>query len=49
MHECPYCGQACYCHGDIEDHENSLEAEACEHECDDEELDESIAWDPEEL
>ena len=19
MHECPECGQACYCHGDIDD------------------------------
>lgn len=21
MHSCPYCGQACYCSGDIEDHD----------------------------
>lgn len=34
MHSCPECGQACYCGGDIEDHENEDEAELCEHECD---------------
>lgn len=34
MHECPECGQACYCHGDIDDHENEHEADACVHECD---------------
>ncbi len=36
MHTCPDCGQACYCHGDIDDHENELEAERCEHDCEDE-------------
>ncbi len=29
MHTCPDCGQACYCNGDIDDHENELEAENC--------------------
>lgn len=33
MHECPNCGQSCYCHGDIEDHENELEADDCECDC----------------
>lgn len=33
MHTCPDCGQACYCHGDIEDHENEFEANNCVHEC----------------
>lgn len=33
MHECPSCGQACTCNGDIEDHENELEAEFCVHDC----------------
>jgi hypothetical protein len=33
MHFCPDCGQACYCHGDIDDHENANEAEACVHDC----------------
>lgn len=37
MHTCPNCGQACYCCGDIEDHETG-EDENCEHwlECEDE-------------
>jgi hypothetical protein len=35
MHRCPDCGQACYCHGDIDDHENEREAERCVHDCDD--------------
>lgn len=38
MHPCPECDQACYCHGDIDDHENSNEAETCEHECEAEEV-----------
>jgi hypothetical protein len=33
MHTCPDCGQACHCNGDIDDHENELEAENCEHLC----------------
>ncbi len=37
MHTCPNCGQACYCCGDIDDHETG-EDENCEHwlECEDE-------------
>lgn len=37
MHTCPSCGQACYCCGDIEDHETGQD-ENCEHwlECEDE-------------
>lgn len=33
MHDCPVCGEACYCGGDIEDHggaDPSAE-ESCEH------------------
>lgn len=30
MHTCPDCGQACYCHGDIEDHDTG-EDDQCEH------------------
>lgn len=30
MHTCPDCGQACYCHGDIDDHETG-EDDLCEH------------------
>jgi hypothetical protein len=33
MHTCPDCGQACHCNGDIDDHENELEADNCECEC----------------
>lgn len=42
-HECPDCGQACYCNGDIDDcfFENTPEANNCRHykECE-QELDE---------
>lgn len=38
MHTCPDCGQACYCNGDFDDHENEDEADDCVH-CDDEEDD----------
>lgn len=34
MHCCPSCGQACYCGGDIEDHENEEAEDECTHECD---------------
>lgn len=36
MHTCPDCGQACYCHGDIDDHDTG-EDDRCEHylECND--------------
>lgn len=37
MHTCPDCGQACYCQGDIDDHENELESERCVHDCDEDE------------
>jgi hypothetical protein len=30
MHSCPDCGQACYCHGDIDDHDTG-EGDQCEH------------------
>ena len=34
MHECPECGQACGCSGDIEDHDTGGEFyEDCCHEC----------------
>lgn len=34
MHDCPECGQACGCSGDIEDHETGDEFyEDCCHEC----------------
>ncbi len=33
MHSCPECGQACYCNGDFEDHENEAAEEDCVHEC----------------
>ena len=39
MHTCPDCGQACYCCGDIEDHDTGNEyLDVCEHhlECEDE-------------
>jgi len=39
MHTCPECGQACTCNGDIEDHDNDLEAEDCIHDCDPEDKD----------
>ena len=40
MHTCPDCDQACYCSGDIEDHDSGLEfAEDCEHDCDPQEDD----------
>lgn len=39
MHTCPDCGQACYCHGDIDDHEIESEADSCVHDCDPEEDD----------
>ncbi len=37
MHTCPDCGQACYCNGDIDDHETG-EDDNCQHwlECEDE-------------
>ena len=31
MHSCPDCGQACYCHGDIDDCEVETEEYASEH------------------
>lgn len=31
MHTCPDCGQACYCHGDIDDCEVETEEYASEH------------------
>lgn len=31
MHTCPECGQACYCHGDIDDAEVETEEYAAEH------------------
>jgi hypothetical protein len=34
MHTCPDCGQACYCGGDIEDHDTGEEFyEECSHDC----------------
>jgi hypothetical protein len=30
MHTCPDCGQACYCNGDLEDHDTG-EDEGCTH------------------
>lgn len=34
MHHCPECGQACYCHGDIDDCEVETPEYAAEHcEC----------------
>lgn len=40
-HECPDCGQTCYCHGDIDDclFENSEEQAICDHCPMDDELD----------
>jgi hypothetical protein len=41
MHSCPSCGQACYCFGDIEDHDTGDEyTDVCSHECDEDEEDE---------
>lgn len=31
MHECPECGQACYCHGDIDDCVVETEAYSAAH------------------
>lgn len=31
MHSCPDCGQACYCHGDIDDCEVETEEYSSEH------------------
>jgi hypothetical protein len=31
MHTCPECGQACYCHGDIDDCEVETEEYAAAH------------------
>lgn len=34
MHSCPVCGEACYCHGDVDDCEVETEeyaSEMCEH------------------
>ena len=42
MHSCPECGQACYCHGDIDDCEIESEAEFCVHDCD---IEEGMGWD----
>lgn len=36
MHSCPDCGQACYCHGDIDDCEvetREYSAALCDHDC----------------
>ncbi len=47
MHFCPDCGQACFCHGDIDDCEvetPEYSAAHCTHECDDYE-DERDNWD----
>lgn len=38
MHECPRCGQACYCHGDIDDivvETEEYSSENCTCECED--------------
>lgn len=46
MHSCPECDQACYCGGDIEDHDIGQGMdELCEHDCedDDSEMDQSLA------
>lgn len=38
MHECPECGQACTCSGDIEDHETGDEfVGECDHDCEEDE------------
>jgi len=43
MHTCPDCGQACYCGGDIDDHETG-EDDNCQHwmECEDEADDDDL-------
>lgn len=49
MHECPDCGQACGCCGDIEDHMNEQPEEGCECPCwaEEDEYDEPGPWDNE--
>lgn len=47
-HECPDCGQTCYCHGDIDDciFDNSAEQAVCDHcpfEGDDDEPDRTVS------
>jgi hypothetical protein len=32
-HECPDCGQVCFCNGDIDDVEMPWGADSCIHEC----------------
>lgn len=44
MHECPACGQACYC--DMEDHGQTA-PEDCVHECDDDH-EEGMGWEGDE-
>jgi len=44
MHSCPNCGQACYCHGDIDDCELESEADLCECPCEDDHED-GMGWD----
>lgn len=48
MHDCPECGQACYCSGDIEDHDTDEQyVDICYH-CDgsDDDLDDLDAAQP---
>jgi len=42
MHECPDCGEACYCHGDLDDIYMAGEEQFCGHyrECQHEQEDE---------
>ncbi len=41
MHDCPECGQACGCSGDLEDHDTGEEFyEDCTHQCDESDCDE---------
>ena len=48
MHECPNCGQACYCSGDIEDHDTGDEyIDGCECPCWEEEHDDGFDEDDE--
>lgn len=45
MHSCPDCGQACYCHGDIDDAEvedPKFSAPQCVCECGDDHLPECL-------
>lgn len=44
-HECPDCGQTCYCHGDIDDciFDNSSEQNVCDHCPDDEDDDYTVS------